>query len=122
MNSPAEERAVRLKRRAKGKRPFYFSDPDVDRLLSMIMALTAELSVTRDRLDTLERVAAEKGLFSGEDIELFAHSEESLSARSVRHAQLVQEVTRIITSELEGLGNMDETDYEEVVRTVESDA
>ena len=35
-----EEPEVTLQRKAKGKRPYYFSDPDVDRLLSMVMALT----------------------------------------------------------------------------------
>ena len=79
---------VTLQRKAKGKRPFYFSDPDVDRLLSMIMALTGELSVTRDRLDTLERVAAVKGLFSGDDIEGYELSEE-LTIESDAVTQLI---------------------------------
>ena len=30
---------VALQRKAKGKRPYYFSNPDVDKLLSMVMAL-----------------------------------------------------------------------------------
>ena len=37
----------------------------------MIMALTGELAVARDRIDTIERVAATKGLFSSDDIENF---------------------------------------------------
>lgn len=47
-----DESEITLQRKAKGKRPYYFANPDVDRLLSMVMALTGELSVTRDRLDT----------------------------------------------------------------------
>ena len=37
---------------AKGRRPQFLDDPDSDRLLAMIMALTGELAVLRERLDT----------------------------------------------------------------------
>ena len=112
---------VTLQRKAKGKRPFYFSDPDVDRLLSMIMALTGELSVTRDRLDTLERVAAVKGLFSGDDIEGYELSDADMEARAARHQSLFQEVTRIIVGDLEDLEKEDEEAYTAVVDQVEND-
>lgn len=113
---------VKLKRRAKGKRPFYFSDPDVDRLLSMLMALAGELSVTRDRLDTLERLAETKGLFTQADIEAFKLDETALGERAARHQTLFREVTRIVSAELEGLADTDTTEYSEVVAQVEKDA
>ena len=43
---------VRLPRIAKGKKPQYFSDPAIDKLLWMTMTLMEELSVARDRIDT----------------------------------------------------------------------
>lgn len=112
---------VKLKRRAKGKRPFYFKNPDVDRLLSMLMALAGELAVTRDRLDTLERVAASKGLFSEDDIEAMPLCEAALAARSERHARLFAELTRIVNADLEGLDEGTEPDYSAVVAQVEGD-
>ncbi len=112
---------VKLKRRAKGKRPFYFSDPDVDRLLSMLMALAGELSVTRDRLDTLERLAQSKGLFTQADLEAFELDDDALSERAARHQTLFREVTRIVSAELEGLEDTDTTDYSEVVAQVEKE-
>jgi len=113
--------AIKLRRKAKGKRPSYFSDPDVDRLLSMIMALTGELSVTRDRLDTLERVAASKGLFSSDDIESFALNQEALDARAQRHETLFREVNRVIASALEDLEAAPSEEYRAVVDLVEND-
>ena len=71
VNDPSTDDQLELQRKAKGKRPHYFSNPDVDKLLSMIMALTGELAIARDRIDTIERVAATKGLFSSDDIENF---------------------------------------------------
>lgn len=115
------ESAIKLKRKAKGKRPFYFNDPDVDRLLSMLMALAGELAVTRDRLDTLERVGASKGLFSADDIEAMPLDEAALAARSERHARLFAEVTRIVNADLEGLSDEEEASYEDVVSRVEND-
>jgi len=117
----SDESVVKLRRKAKGKRPTYFSDPDVDRLLSMLMALTGELSVTRDRLDTLERVAAAKGLFSGDDIEAYQLDQAALEARAKRHETLFGEVTRVITSALEDLEEAPSDDYQAVVSLVEND-
>ena len=112
---------LELQRKAKGKRPYYFSNPDVDKLLSMIMALTGELAIARDRVDTLERVAAAKGLFSSEDIENFELDAKALEARASRHRQLLREVNRIIIGELEDLEEADEEDYSAVVEQVEYD-
>ena len=112
---------VTLQRKAKGKRPFYFSDPAVDRLLSMVMALTGELSVTRDRLDTLERVARAKGLFSASDIETYQLTDSDMEERAARHRAIFKEVTRIIVGELEDLEDRGEQDYRAVVDQVEND-
>ena len=112
----------RLRRKAKGTRPYYFSNPDVDRLLSMIMALTGELAITRDRLDTLERVANSKDLFSSEDIETYNLDEGALAERNERHRTLLREVNRIISSEIEDLKEHDEEDYGVVMGLVEDDA
>tara|TARA_B100000609_G_scaffold158703_1_gene130212 strand:- start:119 stop:490 length:372 start_codon:yes stop_codon:yes gene_type:complete len=118
--SSAEEQ-LELQRKAKGKRPYYFSNPDVDKLLSMIMALTGELAIARDRIDTLERVAAAKKLFSSEDIENFELDGNALEARAGRHKRLLREVNRIIIGELEDLEEADEEDYSAVVEQVEYD-
>lgn len=117
--SDAED--IRLQRKAKGARPYYFSNPDVDRLLSMIMALMGELSVTRDRLDTLERVAHSKNLFSSEDIEKYSLSPAVLEARADRHKRLFSEVTRIIVGEVEESEKNPGTPYSEAVDLVEQE-
>ena len=51
MEGPAQ-----LKRKAKGQRPTFFDDPDTDKLVSMLMGLAGEVSVMRDRMDTIERL------------------------------------------------------------------
>ena len=51
---------VELPRIAKGKKPIYLDDRSIDNLMAMIMTLTQEVSVLRDRLDTIEVLLAEK--------------------------------------------------------------
>lgn len=58
-------------RAAKGQRPRFFDDDSSDTLLAMNVALLTELMVTRERLDTLERLVAAKGLVSREEIERY---------------------------------------------------
>ena len=55
----------------KGKRPEFFADPDKEKLLSMVLALTGELSVMRLRLDTLERLLEQSGALTREAIDRF---------------------------------------------------
>ena len=121
VNDPSTDDQLELQRKAKGKRPHYFSNPDVDKLLSMIMALTGELAIARDRIDTIERVAATKGLFSSDDIENFDLDAAGLQARADRHRLLLREGNRIIVGELEDLEGAGEGDYTAVVEYVERD-
>ncbi|GIR91787.1 MAG: hypothetical protein CM15mP92_2510 [Halieaceae bacterium] len=87
----------------------------------MVMALTGELAVARDRIDTLERVASAKGLFSSDDIEAFELDEDAMQARAERHRTMLREVNRIIVGEIEDLQNASEEEYSSVVDQVEND-
>ena len=95
------ESPTELLRTAKGKRPQYFSDPDVDRLLAIIVPLIGEVSVLRDRLDTVERLAEKHGLFAQEEIENFVPAESAQKARDAWREQYLDRVFRITQSELE---------------------
>lgn len=102
MNNPDSPKApIKLLRTAKGKRPNYFSDPDVDRLLAIIVPLIGEVSVLRDRLDTVERLAEKHNLFAQNEIEKFAPSAAEKQARDDWREQYLSRVFRITQSELE---------------------
>lgn len=73
-----------MQRHARGKRPQFYEVPGLDEAMSMIMVLANELSVVRDRLDTVEKVAAAKGIILDQDIEAFEPDEAVLEAREVR--------------------------------------
>lgn len=82
-----------LPRKAKGRRPAYTESPHIDKLISMVMALAGELQVTRERLDTLERVAASKGVLTQAEIDGYVPSE---AEEQERHTWRVDYLDRIL--------------------------
>lgn len=70
-------------------------------LLSMLMAVAGELAVTRDRLDTLERLIERHGLFKREEIEAFEPDEEVQARHEAWREEYLERVLRIVHHELE---------------------
>jgi hypothetical protein len=98
--APAQA-AVRIARVAKGRKPLYFSDPAIDKLLWMTMTLMEELSVTRDRLDTVERLLEGKRVLRRRDIESYVPGEAAGGERASRRAAFVERMMRAVEAELE---------------------
>ena len=65
-----------------------------ERLLAMVTALTGELAITRERLDTLERLVETAGILKRADIESFeANPEQAEQRHGLRH-RLIAKVFR----------------------------
>ena len=91
---------VRLPRIAKGKKPQYFSDPAIDKLLWMTLTLMEELSVARDRIDTLERLLDDRGLLRQGDVDGFVPGPAARAQRAARRAGFVDRMMRAAQAEL----------------------
>jgi hypothetical protein len=83
---------------AKGRRPQFLDDPDTDRLLAMVMALTGELAVLRERLDSHERLAAAGQVATPEAIEAFEPSLPLEESRNAWRTAMLERVFRSIRS------------------------
>jgi hypothetical protein len=94
---------LRANAKAKGKRPQYFDDPALDRLLSITMALAGEVSVLRERLDTVERLLEAKGALRREDIETYAPDRDAAFERGARTREYIARVLRGVQQDLEAL-------------------
>ena len=86
---------------AKGKRPIYFENPETDKLLAMVLALAEEVSVLRDRMDTVERLAEAKGLLSSTEIETYQPNPQAASEREQRRADYIARILRVVQTDLE---------------------
>ena len=87
--------------KALGKRPDYAHDPLVDKLLSIVMALAGEVSVLRERVDTIERLASDKGLLSAADIEAYEPDADALAARDKWRGEFLERLLWIVRADLD---------------------
>ncbi len=92
-----------MAKKAKGKRPVYLDDPQSDKLLAIVMALAGEVSVLRDRLDTLERLAQAKGLVSIEEIEAYQPDDGVVQERERWRRDYIARVLRVVQEEIDAL-------------------
>lgn len=83
----------------KGKRPNFYATPGVDYLMHMVMVLAQELSATRDRLDTIEKLAADNNAFTAQDIEQYTPSQETLEQREARRQAFLASLFSVMTQE-----------------------
>ena len=100
-------------KRAKGRRPDYFDDFATDRLMSIVMALVAEVSVLRQRQDTVERLLDARGVIGRDDIERYEPDRETAYARGVETKAYIARVMRGVQQAMEAMA-ADDPPVEEV--------
>ncbi|MFM8518008.1 MAG: hypothetical protein ACKODA_09055 [Nevskiaceae bacterium] len=88
---------------ASGKRPHFFGDADVDRLLAIVWAMAGELAVTRERLDTLERLLAERAVVQRVDIDAYRPDPQAARERGEWQMEYMARLLRVLQQELEAL-------------------
>jgi hypothetical protein len=104
--------------KAKGKRPAYFEDPAIDRTLSILMALVGEVSVLRERLDTVERLLETKGTISRADIEAYAPDRVAGEERGMQTREYIARIMRGVQQDMEALDALAEPSVEELSKTI----
>jgi hypothetical protein len=85
---------------AKGKQPKFHDDRAIDQLMAMVTALTAEVSILRDRLDTHERIAEARKLYRKDDVEGFQATPTVVAERSAQRQRLLRKVFRVLKEDL----------------------
>lgn len=116
MSDPLDWMALANKK-AKGKRPEYFSAPEDDRFFSILLALVGEVSVMRQRLDTVERLLETKGTLSRADIEVYTPDQNAALERGVLIRDYIYRVMRGPQQAVEALREA-EPSVEEVSRNL----
>ena len=78
----------------KGRDPQFPDSPTNAELMEMVLALTAEVSVLRDRLDTHEQLASSGQSIDADAVEAFQADEDVADARSAQRTKLLSKVLR----------------------------
>lgn len=106
----------RRDRRAKGHQPQFFDDPNTDKLLAIVTALTGELAVVKERLDTHERLAAAGEVATPQAIEDYETDPAVEDARERWRQGYLSRVFRVLElSEQDSAGPASEQDFDQVV-------
>jgi hypothetical protein len=112
---------VRVARVARGKKPQYFADPAVDKLLWITMTLVGELSVARDRIDAVERLLEQRRVLRVADVDAYQPDPAAEAARERRRQAYLDRVLRAVQAELEEItGRGMPRSNEEVIAAVSS--
>jgi hypothetical protein len=88
---------------ASGKRPHFFADHDVDRLLAIVWAMAGELAVTRERLDTVERLLAERQLLDRQLIDAYRPDAAAAEERGRWQLEYIARLLRVLQQEVEAM-------------------
>jgi hypothetical protein len=113
---------VELQKKARGERPRYFEDPAVDKLMAITLALAGEVAVLRDRMDTIERLAAAGKRISPEAVDAYQADETVRAARDAWRDTYLDVVLRIVHQEREDMERkLAASPYDHAVETVTVD-
>jgi hypothetical protein len=88
---------IKRRRFATGPpRPKYLGSADADKAVMMILALAAEVSALRERLDTHERLADGNRLPATPSVEAYAPTEAVETVRASARRSLIDRITRVL--------------------------
>ncbi|MBL0924017.1 MAG: hypothetical protein IBJ12_06065 [Sphingomonadaceae bacterium] len=104
--------------KAKGKRPQYL-DPEDDRILSILIALVGEVSVMRERMDTIERLLDANGTISRTDIESYVPDMATGRERNLLIKEYLARIMRGVQQDMQALTEL-EPPIEDVIKEMEA--
>ena len=78
-------------------KPDFIANPNMDKLISVVLRLAMENTVLRDRIVRQEKLLVSKGVLSVEDIEAYEPDEETAMESQMESFDLI----RAITNDLE---------------------
>ncbi len=83
-------------RAAAGEAPVFTGDARLEKLLGITLSLATELAVTRERLDTVERLLERAGLVDQESVERFTPDDAEAAARNRLHEDYLARIFRVL--------------------------
>ena len=117
-NTAAARPAKRV-RTARGRHPKSLSDPNVEKILSMVVALSAEVSALRERLDTHECLSDANKPVSGRTVDAYVPDDAAERERQEWRQRYLLRVFRTVTAELDEIERKEsEASYLNLVKEV----
>lgn len=110
---------IKVKRTIRGRRPQFFDDRSIDQLHGMVMAMATEMAVLYERIDTMERVAARKGVMLRDELAGYVPDEAAQAEREAWRQRLLARMFYLYREELDDrLGGESESQYSAFLREI----
>jgi hypothetical protein len=88
-------------KKAKGKRPWFYESKEAERVLNIALAIAQELAVTRERLDTLERLLEAKGILAQPEFDSYVPNNRAADQRAASTQDYLARIFRVLSQEIE---------------------
>ena len=92
MNKATEKRVDFLIKDPARVKPDFIANPNIDKLISVVMRLAMENSVLRDRIVRQEDLLIRKGVLTVKDIEEYEPEKEIISASQAESYDLIRAI------------------------------
>jgi hypothetical protein len=115
----SDSNEIKVKRTIRGRRPQFHDERGIDQLHGMVMAMAAEMAVLYERIDTMERVAADKGVMLREELARYAPDPAAQADREAWRQRLLDRMFYLYREELDDrMGGESETQYAAFLREI----
>lgn len=90
-----------LRRTIRGGRPFFFSDPAIDKVLNMTITLASEVWALRERLGALEAVQVRQGSLSPTEIDDYEFTPEQEERMGAERREFIENLFRVLQEQVD---------------------
>jgi hypothetical protein len=90
-----------LRRTIRGGRPFFFSDPAIDKVLNMTITLASEVWALRERLGALEAVQVRQGSLSPTEIDDYEFTPEQEERMAADRREFIENLFRVLQEQVD---------------------
>jgi hypothetical protein len=90
-----------LRRTIRGGRPFFFSDPAIDKVLTMTITLASEVWALRERLSALEGVQERQGSLAATDVDDYEFTPEQEERLGAQRREFIENLFRVLQEQVD---------------------
>jgi hypothetical protein len=85
-----------MRRSIRGGRPYFFSDPAIDKVLNMVLTLASEVWTLRERVIAMEAIGAARGAFQPGEVDAFEFSADLEAKLGADRKEFIEALFRVI--------------------------
>lgn len=90
-----------MRRTIRGGRPYFFSDPAIDKILAMVVVLGSEVWTLRERLAALEAIQIRQGSLASGELDAHDFSPEDETRLAGERKEFIDSLFRVLQVQVE---------------------